>query len=217
MDCNARIQPFETSHDINMKFLFDFFPIILFYLAYKFPGIFCAPGSFAVCQDMKPFFVATGVAIVATVLQVSFYWIRHRRFERMHLITLALIMVLGGATLYFQDPNFMMWKVSVVNWVFAVVFLASQFIGKKSITERMMSATITLPASIWSRLNLSWVSFFLLIGIVNLYVAKSFDESTWVDFKLYGVLGLTFGFIILQMVYLSRHISEDNIKKHKES
>ena len=200
-----------------MKFLFDFFPIILFWLAYKFPGVFCAPESFAACQDTKPFFVATGVAIVATFLQVGYFWIKHRRFERMHVITLALITVLGGATLYFQDPNFLIWKVSVVNWLFATIFLASQFVGKKSITERMMGATVTLNSTVWTRLNLSWVTFFLCIGFINLYVARSYDESTWVDFKLYGVLGLTFAFIVIQMIYLSRHITEDDIKANKET
>ncbi len=135
----------------------------------------------------------------------------------MHLITLGLILVLGGATLYFQNPDFLKWKVSVVNWVFAAVFLASQYVGSKSITERMMGATISLPATVWSRLNLSWVSFFLLFGIINLYVAKSYDESTWVDFKLYGGIGLPVAFIILQMFYLSRYITEDDIKNNKES
>lgn len=200
-----------------MKFLFDFFPIMLFYLAYKFPGVFCTPDSFALCRDVKPFFIATGVIIIATTLQVSFYWIKNRKFERMHLITLALILVLGGATLYFQDPDFLMWKVSVVNWAFAAVFLASQYIGSKSITERMMGATITLPTTVWSRLNLSWVSFFLLFGVINLYVAKSYDESTWVDFKMYGGIGLPIAFIIFQMIYLSRHISEDDIKNNRDA
>ncbi|MBE9516279.1 MAG: septation protein A [Proteobacteria bacterium] len=200
-----------------MKFLFDFFPIILFWLSYKFPGVFCMPESFAACQDIKPFFVATGVAIVATFLQVGFFWARHRRFERMHVITLVLITTLGGATLYFQDPNFLIWKVSVINWIFGATFLGSQFIGSKSITERMMGATVTLPSTIWTRLNLSWVTFFLSIGFINLYVAENYDESTWVDFKLYGVLGLTFAFIVIQMIYLSRHITEDDINAHKES
>jgi intracellular septation protein len=184
-----------------MKFLFDFFPIILFYIAYKSYDIF----------------VATGVAIAATFIQVAIFWYRHRRFERMHLITLALIVVLGGATLYFQDADFIKWKVSVVNWLFGLAFLASQFIGKKPLTERMMGAAVALPDVIWTRLNMSWVSFFTAVGFINLYVFKNFEESTWVDFKLYGVLGLTLLFVILQGFYLSRHVIEDEAEASEES
>lgn len=184
-----------------MKFLFDFFPIILFYIAYKASDIF----------------IATGVAIAATFLQVTIYWLKHRRFERMHIITLALIVVLGGATIYFHDADFIKWKVSVVNWLFGAVFLASQFIGKKSLIERMMGATVTLPGNIWTRLNMSWVTFFIAVGFLNLYIFKNFDESTWVDFKLYGVLGLTLLFVIAQGFYLGRYIVDDEPKANEES
>lgn len=184
-----------------MKFLFDFFPIILFYIAYKTHDIF----------------VATGVAIAATFIQVGYFWLRHRRFEKMHLITLALIVVLGGATLYFHNAEFIKWKVTVVNWLFGAAFLASQFIGNKPLTQRMMGTAVTLPATIWTRLNLAWVGFFVAVGFINLYIFMNFSESIWVDFKVYGVLGLTFLFVIAQGIYLSRHIIEEQPETNGEA
>jgi len=209
-----------------MKLLFDFFPILLFFLAYKLYGIY----------------VATGVAMGASLLQVGVYWHRHRRFEKMHLITLALIMVLGGATLLFENKTFIMWKPTAVNWAFGLAFLASHFIGKQTLVERMMGHAITVPAPAWKRLNFSWVAFFVLMGLANLYVAGFyFDaervlftaagtaldvdtclrtqqgellqlcqrahaaEESWVNFKLFGMLGLTIIFILGQAVYLARH------------
>ncbi len=176
-----------------MKFLYDFFPIILFYLFYKLQDIYWA----------------TGAAIVGTGLQVGISWVRHRKVEKMHLITFGLLVVLGGATILFHDAAFIKWKVSVVNWLFGVVFLGSQFIGGKTIAERMMGAAIQVPAEVWRRLNLGWALFFLGLGFLNLWVMYSVDEATWVNFKVYGLLGLTFLFVIAQSFYLARHVSEE--------
>lgn len=173
-----------------MKLLFDFFPILLFFGAYKL-------------YDFK---VATAVAIVASVVQTLLYWLRYRRVEKMHLVSMVLIVVLGGATLLLENELIFKWKPTIVNWLFALVFLGSQFIGKKTIVERMMSANIQLAPPIWTRLNLSWVSFFAIIGVINLYVAYNFDTDTWVDFKMYGMMGLTIAFVIAQGVYLTRHV-----------
>ena len=173
-----------------MKLLFDFFPILLFFIAYKIYGIY----------------TATVVAIVAAFIQVAWFWLQHRRFETMHLVTLGLIVVLGGATLILQDEMFIKWKPTVVNWLFAVVFAGSHFIGNKTIIERMMGGNITLPQPIWARLNASWTMFFLILGVTNLYVLYNFDTDTWVNFKLFGMLGLTLAFVVLQAVYLGRHI-----------
>lgn len=173
-----------------MKFLFDFFPILLFFLAYKIYGIY----------------VATAVAIAASFLQVGIHWARTKRFENSHLITLVIIVLFGGATLILQDEMFIKWKPSVLNWIFAIAFLGSQFIGNKTFVERMMSKSVTLPASIWIRLNMSWVIFFAALGILNLYVVYNFDTDTWVNFKMFGMMGLTILFIIGQAVYMSRHI-----------
>ena len=173
-----------------MKFLFDFFPILLFFLAYKIYGIY----------------VATAVAIAASFLQVGIHWARTKRFENSHLITLVIIVLFGGATLILQDEMFIKWKPSVLNWIFAIAFLGSQFIGNKTFVERMMSKSVTLPATIWIRLNMNWVIFFAALGILNLYVVYNFDTDTWVNFKMFGMMGLTILFIIGQAVYMSRHI-----------
>jgi len=173
-----------------MKLLFDFFPILLFFVGYKLYGIF----------------VATAIAIGASIVQVAAYWFKHRKFENMHLITMALIIVLGGATLLLRDEMFIKWKPTAINWAFAVVFFASQFIGKKPFIQRMMEGNVSLPANIWTRLNLSWVTFFITIGIANLFVVYNFDTDTWVNFKLFGVLGLTVIFVFAQAAYITRYV-----------
>ncbi len=175
-----------------MKFLFDFFPLILFFIAFKWQGIF----------------VATAVAIASSVLQVVFYWLRYRRFETMHLVTLAVITVFGGATLLFKDDTFIKWKPTILNWLFALGFLASQYFGAKNFSQRLLEASISLPPPIWRRLNVSWVIFFLFLGMINLYVAYHYDTETWVNFKVFGLFFLTALFLVGQMVFLSRHVKE---------
>ena len=176
-----------------MKLLYDFFPIVLFFVAYK-------------TYDL---YVATAVIIAASALQVGFSWFRHRKVEKMHLITLVIVVVFGGLTLILRDPLFIKWKPTVVNWLFGIAFLGSQFIGAKTLVERMMSTQVDLPSLVWRRLNLAWVVFFIIMGVVNLYVAYNFSEDTWVNFKLFGVLGLTFVFIIIQAFYISRHMPDE--------
>jgi len=216
-----------------MKFLADFFPVILFFVAYKLYGIY----------------VATAVAIAASAAQVTWTRIRHKRTEPMHLVTLGLLVVFGGLTLALRDPIFVMWKPTIVNWLFAGAFLVSQLIGEKTLVERMMSQAIELPHQIWRRLNLAWVGFFVVSGLANLYVvyigsgffparqelldatgeaevdlsqcadlfvdahlalcqvAQS-GEELWVNFKLFGMMGLTIVFVIAQAFYLARHIQD---------
>ncbi len=186
-----------------MKLLFDFFPLILFFGAYKLYGIY----------------VATSVAIVASLGQVIWFWFRHRRFETTHLITLSVILIFGGMTLIFRDDVFIKWKPTIVNWLFAVIVLGSQFLGKRTVLERLLGQQMTLPAPIWKTVNLSWGLFFLVSGALNLYVAFFFrtylDDQIrtdfWVNFKVFGLLGLTLAFSIIQMLLISRHIvSEDD-------
>jgi intracellular septation protein len=130
----------------------------------------------------------------------------------MQLVTLAIIIVFGGLTLYLQDEMFIKWKPTVVNWLFAAAFLATHFFGKQTAIERMMGSALTLPEKIWRRLNLGWVFFFLSLGCANLYVMSHFDSDTWVNFKLFGMLGLTVVFIILQSLFLSRYMQEPSNK-----
>lgn len=177
-----------------MKFLFDFFPILLFFIAYKLYDIY----------------VATATAIIASFLQVGVVWIQHRRVEKMHLITLLLIVVLGGATLLLHDETFIKWKPTVVNWAFAVTFLGSQFVSNKNLVQRMMDEHIKVTSEVvWKYLNLGWVTFFITMGLVNLYVAFHYDTNTWVNFKLFGMMGLTFLFVIIQGIYLSQYVVPD--------
>lgn len=169
-----------------MKFLFEFFPILLFFLAYKWGDIY----------------IATIVAMVASLIQVIWSRYKHGFFETVPLITLGTITLLGGATLLFKNELFIKWKPTVVYWVLALVFLFSQFFTQKSMMQRIGEKSIPLSKKVWGKLNLSWVVFFGLMGIVNLYVAYNFDTDSWVKFKLFGTLGLTVVFILLQSVYM---------------
>lgn len=173
-----------------MKFLFDLFPILLFFVAYK----------------MYDIYVATAVAIGAACVQTGLFWLKHRKFEKMHLITLAILIVFGGLTLVLRDPVFIKWKPTVVNWMFGAAFLGSQFIGKRTLVERMMGHAISVPTPVWSRLNWAWILFFISMGLLNIYVAYSFSEATWVNFKLFGMMGLTLVFVFGQAFYLSRYM-----------
>ena len=176
-----------------MKFLFDFFPVLLFFIAYKLHDIY----------------VATVVAIAASFVQVGWYWLQNRRFEKMHIIMLVMIVVLGGLTLALQDETFIKWKPTLVNWAFAIAFVGSQFIGSKPIVQRLMESAIKLPDQVWLRLNTTWALFFVFLGGLNLYVAYTFDTDTWVDFKLFGLTGLSFVFIIAQAFYIGRYVKEE--------
>lgn len=189
-----------------MKLLFDFFPILLFFITYKI-GPALAPADYPLFKE-NPIYLATLVAIVASVIQVGYTWIKNRKLENMHLLSLVLIVVFGGATLYFKNALFIKWKPTVLNWLFGVVFLGSQFIGQKTVIQRMLGEQLELPGEVWRRLNLAWSVFFILVGGVNLLVAYNFDEATWVNFKLFGMLGLTILFVILQSMYLSRYLPQ---------
>ncbi|MGF1613930.1 MAG: septation protein A [Gammaproteobacteria bacterium] len=182
-----------------MKILFDFFPILLFFITFKLYD-----------DPTQGVLAATLVAIVASIVQVSIVWLRQQRVETMHLVTLALIVVLGGATLLLRDEIYIKWKPTAVNWLFAAVFLASEFIGRKNLVQRMLEGSFALQGAIWKRLNTSWVVFFLLMGLSNLFVVYYFDTDTWVNFKLFGLLGLTLAFVLAQSLYLARHVKQDD-------
>nr|VFK50057.1 MAG: intracellular septation protein [Candidatus Kentron sp. TC] len=202
-----------------MKFLSDFFPIALFFLAFWFYdelkkwlvdlGIDSAVLTLHENVATEGILAATIVAIAATFLQVGISWLRRHRVEKMHLITLALLLVLGGATLLFKEEIFIKWKPTAVNWLFALVFWGSRFIGKKPLIRRMMEGNVQLPDVIWERLNRSWVIFFAAMALLNLYVIYYFSTEFWVNFKLFGLLGLTLIFVIGQSFYLVRHMKSE--------
>jgi intracellular septation protein len=170
-----------------MQLLFDFFPVFAFFIAYKLTDIY----------------VATGVIIVAVLAQTAIQWVRHRKVSSMALISGVLVLIFGGLTLAIHDKAFIQWKVTVVNWLFAGAFLASQYIGERPIIERIMGENVTLERTLWRRLNWAWIVFFVLLGAINLYVAFNFSEDVWVNFKLFGMLGLTLVFALAQGVWLA--------------
>ena len=180
-----------------MKFLYDLFPLLLFFAAFKLYDIY----------------VATAVAIVASFVQVGLFWLKHRRFETMHVVTLAVIVVFGGMTLLLHDDTFIKWKPTLVYWILSALVLASQWFGSKTVIERMMSSKIALPTAVWKRLNLSWGIFFAALGAVNIYVAFYYGldldaatrQSIWVNFKVFGLLGLTLIFVFAQAFFMARH------------
>ncbi len=180
-----------------MKLLLDFFPIILFFIAYKLGDIY----------------IATTAAILASLAQVVWSRWQTGQFQKMPLATFASLFLLGGATLLFRNDMFIKWKPTVLYWVLSLVFLGSHFIGDKPVFQRAIEKNINLPDKIWRQLNLCWSVFFLGMGITNLYVVYHFDTSTWVNFKLFGTMGLTFIFIILQGFYIAKHHSEPTQEK----
>ena len=184
-----------------MKFLFDLFPIALFFIAYK----------------MGDIYLATITAIVASIVQVV--WSRYKtgQFEKLPLITLGTIVILGGATLFFRNELFIKWKPTALYWILALALVISQFIGNKPLMQRLLEQNVALPIKIWHQLNLSWALFFAAMGIANLYVVYHFDTDTWVNFKLFGTLGLTLVFIVLQGFYMTKHFKQPiNTLKNQE-
>jgi intracellular septation protein len=175
-----------------MKFLFDLFPVILFFAAYKFADIY----------------VATGVAIGATFLQIGWVHFRHGKVDKMLWVSLGLIVVFGGMTLLLRDPTFIKWKPTVLYWLFAVILLGSALLLRKNLIRAMMEKQVVLPDRIWANLNLAWAGFFAGMGVLNLYVAYNYSESDWVNFKLFGATGLMFVFIIAQGLMLSKYVEE---------
>jgi len=214
-----------------MKFLFDFFPLLLFFAAFKLYGIF----------------TATAVVIVASLVQITWFRLRNGRFEKMHLFTMVLVPILGGLTLALHAKAYVMWKPTAVNWVFAAVFLGSHFIGKQPIIRRLLSSQIELPDRIWSRLSFMWIAFFFVAGTANIYFVREYvaaektlraaapqveehkienlncaedfpgdvlalceaarhKEDVWANFKVPGTIGLTIVFILIQGLYLARHL-----------
>ena len=211
-----------------MKFLLDFFPVVLFFIVYKFYGDL--PPQLVESANQLPFvsvdpkepkdaiYFATLTIILATIVQNISHWFVFKKLEKMHIISLGILIIFGSMTLALKDPLFIKWKVSIFNWVFATVIIGSQFIGKKPLIERMMAHAIEVPKNIWKNINFTWGIFFALVGVVNIYVAYNYSEETWVDFKLFGILGMTIVFMIAQGIYLAKHaVIDDADESNKEN
>jgi intracellular septation protein len=207
-----------------MKFLFDLFPVILFFVVFKLgEGHKDAAhdiltqylGGFmngAVTPAQAPILLATFVAIVATALQIGYLLVRGRKVDGMLWVSLAVIVVMGGATIYFHDENFIKWKPTILYWAFALVLLVSQVFFKANLMRKVMEAQIKLPDQVWTRVGYAWIGFFAAMGLLNLFVAFvvfKADTSAWVSFKLFGFTGIFFVFIVGQTLFLSKYIQED--------
>jgi intracellular septation protein len=175
-----------------MKLLLDFFPIVLFFVAFKFGDIY----------------VATGVAIAATVIQIAYLRYAKGKVEPMQWLSLAIIVLFGGATMVLHDPTFIKWKPSILYWSFSVILLFGQVVLKRSLLKSAMGEQLQLPEPAWSMLTWSWIGFLALMGAVNLWVAMHYSEATWVNFKVFGIFGMLGVFVLLQALYMSRYIKE---------
>ena len=182
-----------------MKLLFDLFPVIVFFAAFKLADIY----------------VATATAIVATFLQVGWLKLRRKPVDAMLWAGLGLIVVFGGATLLLRDETFIKWKPTVLYWLFSVVLAASELLFRRNLIRAMLGEQVQLPDRIWRKLNWSWVGFFAFMGAANLYVAFQFATDLWVNFKLFGGTGLMLLFVIGQAVFLARYM-EDGKERTKQ-
>ena len=177
-----------------MKLLFDLFPVILFFAAFKLGDIY----------------IATAVAIIATFAQIGWVWFKHRKVDTMLWVSLGIIAVMGGLTLLLHDETFIKWKPTILYWSFALALGTSKLLLKKNLIRTLLAEQLTLPENIWQRLNWSWFGFFLFMGFANLAVAFAFDLSTdtWVNFKMFGGMGLMLVFALGQGLFLSKYIED---------
>lgn len=176
-----------------MKLLLDFFPIILFFIAFKVWGIY----------------VATGVAIVATIAQIG--WLRYKtgKVEPMQWVSLGVIVLFGGATIIAHNETFIKWKPTVLYWLMGGALVVGQMIFRKNLLKSLMGGQMQLPDAAWQVMNWSWTGFFAVMGVINLWVAYNFDTDTWVNFKLFGGIGLMLVFVVGQALYLGRYLKTE--------
>ncbi len=208
-----------------MKFLFDLFPVLLFFGVYKygesnqgwahglatdFLGGMIAGGVVPV--DQSAILLATAVAIVATALQIGYLLARGRKVDSMLWVSLGVIVIAGGATIYFHDETFIKWKPTILYWAFALGLLVAQVGYRKNLMRKVMEASIQLPDAVWNRVGYAWIAFFAAMGVLNLlmaFVVFRTDTSAWVSFKLFGFTGIFFAFVVVQTLMLSKYIQED--------
>lgn len=213
-----------------MKLLFDFLPILLFFGAYKYAdankdwaGAFASDhlgfmvNGGVVGTAEAPVLLATVVVIAATLAQVGVLKLRRRKVDTMLWVSLGLVTVLGGATIWFHNETFIKWKPSVLYWVMGLAFWLSQVLLRKNLLQALIGEQLDLPARVWQRLNFAWIAFFAFMGLLNLYVAYSFSTGTWVTFKLFGGIGLMLLFTLAQGIYISRHMKPEETAKTTET
>lgn len=188
-----------------MNSIIELFPVLIFVVAYYLADIF----------------TATALAIAASIIQVGVFWFRDGEVKKKHLITLVMIAIFGGLTLALQDEMFIKWKFTVVSWLFALVIIGSQFIGEKTIIERLMGANFDLPKTIWLRANAATAGLMFFEGVINIYVMYNFDTDTWFNIKFYGMTALTMAFMLMLGLYLAKNSKDETeaepLKQEKNS
>lgn len=197
----------------TVKQFIDFIPLILFFIVFKLEprDVELAGQVFSI----GGIFSATAMLIISSLVVYGSLFAMQRRLEKGQWITLAGCLLFGGLTLAFHSETFLKWKAPVVNWLFALGFVGSHFIGEQPLIKRVMGHAVSLPDPIWTKLNIAWVVFFIFLGGANLFVAFTF-QAIWVDFKVFGSLGMTLLFLIGQGVYLSRHMQDVPTQSNKE-
>jgi len=208
-----------------IKFLFDMLPVILFFGIFKYGennqdwahglvtdylGFLIAGGSVPASQS--PILLATAATIVATVLQILYLLARRRKIDGMLWLSLGVVVIAGGATIYFHDDTFIKWKPTILYWAFGAALLFAQLVYKKNLMRSALGGAMNLPDAVWNRVLYAWAGFFVAIGVLNLvmaFVVFSNDTGAWVSFKLFGISGILFAFIVIQSLFLSKHIQED--------
>ncbi len=189
-----------------MKQLIDFLPLIIFFVVAKMDPR--EVSLFGQNFELGGTISATAILIATTVIVYGLLWYRQRSLEKNQIFTIAAVLILGGMTVIFRDETFLKWKAPLVNWVFGIVFLGSQFIGSKPLIQRMLSHAMTLPQPVWTKLNLCWVIFFVALGGANWVAAFMIPGDFWIDFKVFGNLGLTLVFTIVQFLFLGRYLQD---------
>lgn len=213
-----------------MRLLTDFLPLLLFFGTFKLAehnaesaaawlsdhlGFMVSGGQVGPAE--APVMLATLVVIGATLLQFAWLLLRRRRIEPMLWVSLVLVVLLGGATIWLHDESFIKWKPSLLYWAMGLSLWGSQVVLKRNLLRSLMGGQVELPARIWRRLNFAWVSFFGCMGLLNMWVAHSFSTEVWVDFKVFGGLGLMLVFVVVQGLYLSRHVIDEDPSLHDAS
>jgi intracellular septation protein len=208
-----------------MKFLFDLFPIALFFAIFRwgehnpdsahgvvqhYLGGLISGGN--VTASQSPIILATVVGILATVLQIGYLLARRKKVDGMLWVSAAVIVVMGGATIYLHDDTFIKWKPTILYWAFAAILLFYQTVMGKNLMKSVMGEAMKLPEAIWGKVLWAWVAFLLALGALNLLVAFVIfkgDTSAWVNFKVFGATGIFFLFIVAMGVLLSKHMQEE--------
>ncbi|MFZ6721105.1 septation protein A [Undibacterium sp. Ji49W] len=204
-----------------MKFLFDLFPVLLFFGAFKWGEGNAEKAQSLVTEylsgiisggttttELAPIMLATAVALIASIIQIGYLLVRRKKVDAMLLISFIIIMIFGGATMYFQSEAFIKWKPTVLYWCYGGAFALGQFVFKSNLIQVAMGSQIKLPEAIWGRLSVAWILYFTLMGIINLYVAYNFSTDTWANFKLIAVVAIMPAFVVVQSLFLAKYLEE---------